>query len=194
MTDAEIVALWQAQAGRMNPGTLRALRLLLLTGARSGEVAGIARSELDLDARRWLLPAERSKNRLAHVVPLTDPALEIVTAALAESWSDHWLFPAARGAGCMTGFGLQQAMERLFGPDHPTVHDIRRTVGTRLSALGFNRLIIDKVLNHKDTTVGGIYDRHSYDREKRQALSAWAARLAEIVSGARVSNVVALVR
>ena len=150
MTDAEIVTLWQAQPGRMNPGTLRALRLLLLTGARSGEVVGIARSELDLDARRWLLPAERSKNRMAHVVPLTDPALEIITAALAESWSDQWLFPAARGTGHMTGYGLQQAMERLFGPDHPTVHDIRRTVGTRLSELGFNRLIIDKVLNHKD--------------------------------------------
>lgn len=193
LTDAEIVALWQAQPGRMNPGTLRALRLLLLTGARSGEVVGIARTELDLEARRWLLPAERSKNRMAHVVPLTDPALEIVTAALAESWSDTWLFPAARGAGHMTGYGLQQAMERLFGPDHPTVHDIRRTVGTRLSELGFNRLIIDKVLNHKDNSVGGIYDRHSYDREKRQALSAWAARLAEIVSGVR-ADVVALRR
>lgn len=183
MTDAEIVALWQATPGRMNPGTLRALRLLLLTGARSGEVAGIARSELDLEVRRWLLPAERSKNRMAHVVPLTDPALDIVTAALTESWSDQWLFPAARGAGHMTGFGLQQAMARLFGPDHPTVHDIRRTVGTRLSALGFNRLTIDKVLNHKDTTVGGIYDRHSYDREKRQALDAWAREVDRLVTG-----------
>lgn len=193
MTDAEIVTLWQALPGRMNPGTLRALRLLLLTGARSGEVVGIARAELDLDARRWLLPAERSKNRMAHTVPLTDPALEIITAAIAESWSDRWLFPAARGAGHMTGYGVQQAMERLFGPDHPTVHDIRRTVGTRLSALGFNRLVIDKVLNHKDTSVGGIYDRHSYDREKRQALEAWAQELDRLVTGkAAPSNVLPL--
>jgi len=167
----------------MNPFTLRALRLLLLTGARSGEVVGIARSEIDLEARRWLLPADRSKNRLAHVVPLTDPALDIVTAALAESWSDQWLFPAARGAGHMTGYGLQQAVARLFGPQHPTVHDIRRTVGTRLSALGFNRLVIDKVLNHKDASVGGIYDRHTYDREKRQALEAWALEVDRLVTG-----------
>jgi integrase len=183
LTDAEITALWHAAPGRMNPGTLRALRLLLLTGARSGEVVGIARSELDLDARRWLLPAERSKNRLAHVVPLTDPALKIVTAALADSWSDQYLFPAARGTGHMTGFGLRQAMERLFGPGYPTVHDIRRTVGTRLSGLGVNRLTIDKVLNHKDTSVGGIYDRHSYDREKRQALDAWAREVDRLVNG-----------
>lgn len=194
MTDAEIVALWQAAPGRMNPGTLRALRLLLLTGARSGEVVGIARSEIDIAARRWLLPAERSKNRLAHVVPLTDPVIEIVSAALAESWSDRWLFPAARGAGHMTGFGLQQAMARLFGPQHPTVHDIRRTVGTRLSALGFNRLIIDKVLNHKDNTVGGIYDRHSYDREKRQALEAWAREVDSLVTRQTPDNVVRLRR
>lgn len=66
-----------------------------------------------------------------------------------------------------------------------------RTVGTRLSGLGFNRPIFDKVLNPEDTTVGGIYDRHSCDREKRQALSAGTVRLAEIVSGAR-ADVVAL--
>jgi integrase len=192
LTDAEIVTLWQADRGRMNPATLRALRLLLLTGARSGEVVGIARAEIDLAARRWLLPAARSKNRLAHTVPLTDPALELVTAQLAESWSDTWLFPAARGSGAMTTFGLQQAMRRLFGPEHPNVHDIRRTVGTRLSALGFNRLIIDKVLNHKDQTVGGIYDRHSYDAEKRQALEAWAAEIDRLVTGHQRSNVVAL--
>jgi len=192
LTDAEIVTLWQAAPGRMNPFTLRALRLLLLTGARSGEVVGIARSEIDLEARRWLLPADRSKNRLAHVVPLADPALDIVTAAMAESWSDHWLFPAARGAGHMTGFGLQQAVARLFGPQHPTVHDIRRTVGTRLSALGFNRLTIDKVLNHKDSTVGGIYDRHSYDREKRQALDAWAREVNRLVTGHKADNVIHL--
>jgi integrase len=192
LTDAEIVALWQAEPGRMNPATLRVLRLLLLTGARSGEVVGIARSEIDLAGRVWLLPAARSKNRLAHVVPLSGPAVEIVTAALAESWSDQWLFPAARGTGPMTTFGAQQAMRRLFGPDHPNVHDIRRTVGTRLSALGFNRLIIDKVLNHKDTSVGGIYDRHSYDREKRQALDAWAREIDRLVTGRRADNVVAL--
>lgn len=194
LTDAEIVALWQAEPGRMNPGTLRALRLLLLTGARSGEVVCIARSEIDLAARVWLLPGERAKNRLAHTVPLTDPAVEIVTAAMAESWSEEWLFPAARGTGAMTGFGLQQAMERLFGPDHPNVHDIRRTVGTRLSALGFNRLVIDRVLNHKDNTVGGIYDRHSYDREKRQALDAWAAEIDRLVTGHQRDNVVPLRR
>jgi integrase len=87
-------------------------------------------------------------------------------------------------------------MGRIFAgqEDRPTVHDIRRTVGTMLGKLGFNRLVQDKVLNHKDRGVGGIYDRHSYDREKRAALEAWARELQRIVMGATADNVVTLAR
>jgi integrase len=112
------------------------------------------------------------------------------------SRSEHWVFPAARGDGHLTGFGTDQAMRRIYpGPeDTPTVHDIRRTVGTRLGKLGFNRLVQDKVLNHKDRTVGGIYDRHTYDREKRQALEAWERELERIVTGGAADNVVTFPR
>lgn len=51
------------------------------------------------------------------------------------------------------------------------------------SELGFNRLVVDKILNHKDRTVGGIYDQHTYDAEKRQALEAWEAELEQILAG-----------
>jgi integrase len=82
-----------------------------------------------------------------------------------------------------------------FGIEPWTPHDLRRTVGTRLGELGFNRLVQDKVLNHADRTVGGIYDRHSYDLEKRQALEAWERRLRMIVLGIEErGNVTNLVR
>jgi integrase len=70
-----------------------------------------------------------------------------------------------------------------FGIEPWTPHDLRRTTGTRLGELGFNRLVQDKVLHHKDRTVGGIYDRHSYDGEKSRALAAWERRLRMIVLG-----------
>jgi integrase len=62
-----------------------------------------------------------------------------------------------------------------------TPHDLRRTAATRMSELGFNRLVVDKVLNHKDQTVGGVYDRHSYDKEKLEALEAWEKKLDAIL-------------
>jgi len=61
-----------------------------------------------------------------------------------------------------------------------------------LGALGFDRIIQDKVLNHKDRSVGGIYDRHAYEIEKRRALDAWANKLQSIISGEKQENVVAL--
>lgn len=170
----------------MLPATRLALRFTLLTGARSGEVCGLERGELDLDAvngPRWMLPAGRSKNGLAHTVPLSSMAVTVLNEALVVSSFGHWVFPASRGLAHLTGYALSQAMGRIFRDvkGRPTVHDLRRTVGTRLGELGCNRLVVDKVLNHKDRSVGGIYDRHAYDREKREALEAWARQLQDLL-------------
>jgi integrase len=110
-----------------------------------------------------------------------------VQEAIDLSRSARWVFPASRGEDHLTGFGLTQAIDRIFrgDPERPRVHDLRRTVGTRLSELGIARGIVDKVLNHKDRTVGGIYDRHSYDLEKRQALEAWERRLELVIATGR---------
>lgn len=66
---------------------------------------------------------------------------------------------------------------------HFTSHDLRRTAATGLAEIGTPRLIIDAVLNHKDRTVGAVYDRYNYAHEKRAALDAWAKKLSLIVSG-----------
>lgn len=64
---------------------------------------------------------------------------------------------------------------------HFTSHDLRRTAATHLGALGVPPVVIDAILNHKDGSVGAIYNRYAYAKEKRQALEAWACRLSEIV-------------
>ncbi len=61
-----------------------------------------------------------------------------------------------------------------------TIHDLRRTAATEMGRLGVSRFIIGKVLNHADRSVTGIYDRHAYLQEKRQALDVWAQRLSEL--------------
>ena len=191
-TDAEIRRFWEGTGpeSSMNPATRLALRLLMLTGQRSGEVCGLRRSEIDLEKRLWALPAERTKNKMKHTVPLSPQAVEVIEEAMASSWSDEYVFPAARGYGHLAASGLSQVIKRVFeSEDRPTVHDIRRTVGTRLSESN-SRLIVDKVLNHADRSVGGIYDRYTYDKEKRTALEGWARRLDRIVTGDNESNVV----
>jgi integrase len=195
LTDEEIKQLWKATepGTSLLPATRLALRLALLTGQRAGEICGIARKEIDFDKALWMLPAVRTKNGLSHLVPLSSLALETITEALAQSWSTQWIFPASRGNHHLTVYALDQAMQCIFeGASKPTPHDMRRTVGTRLGELKFNRIIQDKVLNHKDRTIGGIYDRHSYASEKRQALEAWERRLREIIEGRQNSNVVPL--
>jgi integrase len=63
---------------------------------------------------------------------------------------------------------------------HWTIHDLRRTVATNLGRIGISRFIIERILNHADRSVTGIYDRHEYLNEKRRALDAWADYLKQM--------------
>ena len=95
------------------------------------------------------------------------------------------MFPSADGSGPVTT--LQKAVRRIrrdtkvdFRP-----HDLRRTAASHMTGMGINRLTVAKILNHAEREVTAVYDRHSYDQEKRQALEAWGARLEDIVTGAQ---------
>ena len=106
----------------------------------------------------------------------------------AQSFSNStWIFPSPIKEGPKSGYGLsknlRQSLEKIEMP-RTTPHNFRRTAATIISELGFNRLIVEKVLNHKDQTVGGgIYDRHSYDKEKRDALEVWENELENVLAG-----------
>lgn len=92
----------------------------------------------------------------------------------------------------------QKAAERLRQranvPDL-RLHDFRRTAASLMTGMGISRLTVKKILNHAEREVTAIYDRHSYDPEKRSALQAWGRRLEEIVSGPKMrANIVAVGR
>jgi integrase len=74
-----------------------------------------------------------------------------------------------------------------------TPHDLRRTAASGMTALGINRLVVAKILNHVESGVTAVYDRHGYDAEKRHALDAWTSHLESILSGKpKAENVVSL--
>lgn len=193
LSDAELHSFMCALPSlAMADGLKDALRLQILTGTRISEAAGAHAGEFDLAAGEWLIPGDRTKNRIPHCVPLTGAALKIVEPRIA---ADGYLFPGHRLAKQepIQGGSVAHALQRVLGDvkdEHGkpiasfTSHDIRRTVETGLARLGVSREIRDRILNHKDSSVGAVhYNRHDYLFEKRAALEAWASKLSQIVSG-----------
>jgi len=190
----EIRAWWQATEADAMPDSPRlALRLLLLTGQRPGEVFAIETSELSLERGEWHLPGERRKRGRAghpHVVPLSDTALSVVQAALESCSQDGWLFPKPAGDGPQRVDGqpnlrIKQALPRV------QLHDARRTVATEVAEeLEFTDEAVARVLGHYSQSVTAGYIKRTTKIAQR-ALAAWDRRLAQIVSGEPVSTVVA---
>jgi integrase len=179
------------------------MKLLALTGQRASEIAGMRWSELKDD--ELILPPERSKNHREHSIPLSKPARAIIAAQPRRPGADGELRDLLFGFGVGPFSGWGKSMEFLNkriakeagrAPPHWTPHDLRRSFATHASGLGIQPHIIEVILNHVSgfrSGVSGIYNRHSYDAEKRTALDRWAAYLLAIVED-RESNVTPLRR
>ncbi|KRE13473.1 hypothetical protein ASE63_18545 [Bosea sp. Root381] len=196
LDDEEIRALW-AGLNETAPRYADLVRLVLLLGARPGEVAGMSREEIDLDKALWRIPAERVKTKAAHVLPLVGEALAIVSRLCEGKRSGH-IFSTTKG-NAPTSQDLAKAFERtrsvLKGPATP--HDLRRTAATIMSRLEIDRLTIAYVLNHgstiKATVTGSTYDRHDFLPQKKRALEALDQCIAAVLTERPVpDNVVAL--
>jgi integrase len=203
LSDAELAGIWNA-CGADDFGNI--VRLLILFGQRRQEVAGMQRAELDLPGRKWTIPSERTKNGRVHEIPLSDPALEILEQVIGrEGHEDRAAIfgDGIAGAG-FSGFskakaGLEARIEQKTGsaPAEWRLHDLRRTVASGMARLGIGLPAIEKVLNHTSGSFAGIvgvYQRHDFAAEKRQALDMWGAHVVAIATGKRASKVTALRR
>jgi integrase len=199
LDDDEIRSFWQATEGA-SVAFRDTLRLILLTGQRPGECAGIRAEEVDLAASLWTIPASRTKNKIEHTIPLVGQALEIVRR-LAEGKESGALIVTPRGKE-LTSQNLAKAMEALRDgvfAETVTPHDLRRTAATLLGRLDIDQMTIGRVLNHASTTkatvTGSVYDRHSYIPQKKRALEALDQEVQRILTGAvGPLNVVSLLK
>lgn len=186
LSDAEIRALWKVTERLEYPvGSL--MRLLMLTGQRRDEACDARWREFDLDARLWSIPAERMKMDVPHVVPLSGMALDLLRGLPRFHRGDH-LFSFSFGAAPINSHSkfkqqIDKGMIEELGkaPEPWTVHDIRRTVRTRLSALCPSD-VAELVIAHSRGGIRAVYDHHSFEDEKRKALDAWASRLRDIIA------------
>lgn len=195
----EIRALWlNADTCGIHRLTAIALKLILVTGQRPGEVAGMRWDEIDQGAAVWNIPASRRKTQTAHSIHLTQTALDLLEQARAEvarladrrGWEPSpYVFEQRPGKPATTA-GLSKALyryaEALQIKDHPDwghwhPHDLRRTCRTRLSEIGISQEIAEKVIGHKQEGVIAVYNQHRYALEIRAALESWERRLLAII-------------
>jgi integrase len=193
LTNAELREVWQATAA---PGSLNSIvRLLMLTGQRLSEVAELPWSELSGDLSTWTLPPGRAKNGVAHTIPLSPQARAIIEAAPRYA-GNLLVFPGARGA--LNSWGrAKDRLHRDSGTSGWTLHDLRRTVATNMQKLGVRLEVAEAILNHVGGSragIVGVYQRHTWDDEKRAALNAWADRLEAIVEGREAAGNVTPIR
>jgi integrase len=188
LDDGELGILWAklSEALPRSKATQRIIKLCLLTAARVGEVAGMQRDEVDLDAGVWTIPAERSKNGYAHAVPLSSGALAVIASAP----EGDYLFPNEAGEGSLPAHAIAKTIrlaQSRFGLAQWTAHDLRRTAVTHMARLGVSPIVLGHVINHRSVTKAGVtlavYSQYDYAKEKREALELWDAHLAAIVRG-----------
>jgi integrase len=204
LTETEIRALWGNIGNAvMSDEVSRALKLVLVTAQRPGEVTGMHVREID--GHWWTIPAERAKNGKAHRVYLTHMALELIGAtegmgyifpcphlnkekpieahALAVAVRRNLELPMVDKKGNpLYGKDGKPASENRLDVDKFTPHDLRRTAATFMASMGCMDEIIDAVLNHVKQGIIRTYNWHKYDNEKQAALEGWAVRLSGIVT------------
>jgi integrase len=183
LTDRELAVIWKVLPDS-DYGAI--VRLLILTAQRREEIGALRWSEVDLEGCEITLPPARTKNNRPHDVPLSKPALAILKSRLAHAGRDLVFGdgPRARNGrhpGPEGGFQGWSHCKAILDKQTSLIgswrlHDVRRTVATRMAELGVQPHVIEAVLNHVSghkAGVAGVYNRSSYATEKREALSFW---------------------
>jgi integrase len=187
LKDEEIKMIW-AELGSLSAYGA-AVKMLFLTAQRLGEVSQMARSQVDANGI-WEIPASMYKTKRPQFVPLSDQAIKLMEAQIQVDGGDL-VFPSERDADKpirnLSAFkaeidGLVTEANDGEPIPHWTLHDIRRTCRTLMSRAGIAPHIAERVLGHVIPGVEGVYDRHSYEAEKRHALTVLAAILNQIIN------------
>jgi len=184
LTDGEIVRFWQAASAEEHVGPV--LKLLLMTGSRLSEVAGMRRSELSSDGLTWTLPGGRTKNGKPHVVPLAPQARELIQSV--PNLGTDLVFTTTNGRVAVSGWSkVKRRLDAgMAGVPPWRLHDLRRSAATHMAEIGIAPHIVEAALNHisgAKAGVAGTYNRALYAAEKKSALERWAAHVEALVAG-----------
>jgi len=182
LSEEEIRKVWAA--ADQEPKIISTIvKLRLVTAQRGQELTAMRRQDLDLKGRWWTIPKEYCKNGLSHRVPLSDLAMEVLRDWFAEETSLPWVFPSPRGTGTHIEW-VRKAVDRICETSKVDfiARDLRRTAASHMTGMGIPRLVVSKILNHVETGITAVYDRHSYDADKREAMEKWGKKFVAILN------------
>ncbi|HUK11222.1 MAG TPA: site-specific integrase [Stellaceae bacterium] len=178
LSDEEIRTIWPALGGAGTFGAL--IKVLLLTAQRRDEVARMNRGEIGAEGI-WTIPAERYKTKRPSHVPLSKAALAVIEAQPKIDGCDYVFASSVKTP--FSGFGKSKAaLDKAAPVPHWTLHDLRRTAKTLMARAGVRPDISERVLGHAISGIEGVYDRHSYADEKRDALERLATMVDRILN------------
>jgi integrase len=225
LSEQEIKTVWDAlKSGCVSNDMKRALRLILVTAQRPGEVAGMHRKEIN--GHWWTISADRAKNGREHLVYLTDLALELIgdkDGYIFESPRDRKLennktvkkpfdtnalsHALRRISPSDCGFDLDTCQNETCKKDKRPCgeknklgvpffrpHDLRRTANTHFARLKVPLEIREVILNHSRGDLDAIYNLHDYQDEKQIAMEAWERELNRITKGKELANVIPMMK
>ena len=184
LSDAEIPKFWEA-FGAAGPVHSAALKVILLTGQRPGEVSHMRREHI-ADGW-WTMPGDPvpdldwpgTKNGETHRVWLPTAVQEMI----AQMDGTGFVFEGPRGGAVDNLDAAMRAVCAEVGADRATPHDLRRTHGTLIASLGFGRDAMNRIQNHKDGGIASVYDRHQYADENKRIMEAVARKIMALMDG-----------
>ena len=182
--------LAQLEAYDGDPHTVHALRLLMLTGTRPGEVRGARWDEVDMDASMWTIPAERMKIRQEHRIPLSSQALELLQSMQVLTGERVLIFPSPfYPSKPLSENTFNSAMARMGYKNLATAHGFRALFSTVANETGWRPDVIERQLAHKERNeVRAAYNRSTYMAERTKLLQWWG----DYLEGCKAGNVVHL--
>lgn len=170
--------------------TMHALRMVILTAARPGEVRGARWAEFDLEAALWVIPAERMKMRVEHRVPLSQQALEVLTNMQPLSGHRELVFPSpVYPSKPLSENTFNSALARMGYKNTATAHGFRALFSTVANECGWNPDVIERQLAHKEQNeIRAAYHRSTYMAERQRLMQWWG----DYLDGRKAGNVVKL--
>ena len=180
----EMKRLWAACEATPYPfGPL--VELLVLTLQRRNEVAEMQWPEIDLNKAQWTIPADRSKSKRAHIVPLSKPAVQILES-LPHYLGGAYVFTTTEGKRPVSGFSkMKVRLDKTAKVTDWRLHELRRTGRSEMARLKVDDVVAERVLNHVPRGLAKTYNVYQYLDEKSEALNLWAREMRKITEPAK---------
>lgn len=186
LTFDEIRKLWRALESSRHKEVAAILQLRLLTLQRGVEIRLMEWNEFDLESGWWTIPGNRTKNKLDHRISITGMAWDIISRFKHNRESSKYVFtsPTNKSKAILN---LKDPFKEIFAASgiekRFVMRDLRRTSTSHMTGqLSIPRFTVGKILNHVESGVTKVYDRHSYDLEKRESIEAWSRFLNQLIS------------